>query len=517
MLVALPTPELARLEAVSRYAILDTLPEATFDRVAQLAAQFFRVPVALVNIITTEHSWSKACVGVDLRQMDRQLSFCARTIEQDGVFVSLDLARDPRFVNHPLVGGPGAFRFYAGAPLRTPDGYNIGTLCVLDHAPRAEVTAVEREALMGLAALAVDELELRRARRAAEREAETRQRLVDDLRRATAHAETLAALSALADLDLDPQTLVGSAVALLAQLSPLDWAGLLGEREGQLTVETIWSPSGEAPPPPPFLQAPTRAVEGLLSRAMTWEAPCFLESLLGVSEKPHGAFPPCEWMEEGMRGAVLAPLGQLHGIRYLLVALRREERPWGRAERELFQVASRTITGALLRQDREDHMRREARHDPLTGLENRRSLDELLGADLPPCAVAVLDLDGFKAVNDREGHARGDVLLRLFAGALAAELPPGASLYRLGGDEFVVVRRGVDDRASAEAAVLEQIDAAVATARAAGFHEVAASFGVALWPGEASGPAATLRLADERMYADKRRRSPAIEPSPTGG
>ncbi|WP_102127015.1 sensor domain-containing diguanylate cyclase [Deinococcus planocerae] len=508
MVASLPAEEeLARLEAVARYAILDPLPETAFERLAQLAAQFFRVPVALVNIVTADSSWSKACVGVDLRRLDRQLSFCARTIEQNGVLVSLDLALDPRFTGHPLVAGPGGFRFYAGAPLQTPDGHNVGTLCVLDHAPRAEVTQVEREALVNLAALAVDELELRRARLEAEREAATRQRLVDELRRATAHAETLAAVSALADLDLDPDALVKSAVALLACVCPLDWAGLVREEEGRLGVETAWHPpgtSGEMPAPPEALR---RAVKARLGRGAAWEAPTFFEGPPRASQASHGAPAEIGPTPGGVPGAVLAPLGSLGGTRYLLVAARLTPRPWSRADRDLFGVTSRTVAGALLRQEREGRMLQEARRDALTGLGNRRALDAALEEAGPPRALAVLDLDGFKGINDREGHARGDVLLRLFAGALAAELPPGGTLFRLGGDEFVLLLEGVTDAECAQAAVLEGVDAAVAASRAAGFREVGASFGVALWPGEARGAKAALRLADERMYADKRRRA----------
>ncbi|WP_216324248.1 sensor domain-containing diguanylate cyclase [Deinococcus aestuarii] len=507
MVASLPVDELARLEAVARYAILDSLPETAFGRLAQLAAQFFRVPIALVNILTADSSWSQACVGVDLRRLDRHLSFCTRTIEQSGVLVSLDLTRDPRFADHPLVTGAGGFRFYAGAPLRTPDGHNVGTLCVLDHAPRAEVTAVEREALVNLAALAVDELELRRARLEAEREAVTRQRLVDELRRATHHAETLAAVSALADLDLDPGALVNSAAPLLARVCPLDWVGLVRDEGGDLGVETAWPPPGAEGEPSPLPQALRTAVRTLLGRAATWEAPLFLEGGSRVSQAPHGALARRGPGLEGGGGAVLAPLGSLGGTRYLLAAARLTARPWSQADRDLFGVASRTVAGALLRQEREGRMLREARRDPLTGLGNRRALDAALETGAAPRALAVLDLDGFKGVNDREGHARGDVLLRLFAGALAAALPPGGALYRLGGDEFVLVLEGVEDAGCAHADVLEGVDAAVAAARAAGFREVGASFGVALWPGEARDPGAALRLADERMYGDKRRRA----------
>ncbi|EYB69234.1 hypothetical protein DEIPH_ctg011orf0229 [Deinococcus phoenicis] len=498
--LATPT-ELARLEALARYAIVEGVPEASFTRVAELAAQFFRAPVALLNFVTSDRTWSKACVGVDLLAVDRQLSFCARTIEQDGVLVSPDLSQDSRFLNHPVVRGEGGYRFYAGAPLRTPDGFNIGTLCVLDYVPRAEVTALEREALANLAALAVEGLELRRAQLEAEREAVARQQLVEGLRRTTTYAETLAAISALSDLNLEPGELVGTAVQLVAQVSQLDWAGVGVLRGGTLEVDTVWS----APDLPPSLLAPlmrqTAAGEGLVWQVVDSEAPRFVE------DYPAWPGARADLVRAGLQGAVMASLGTFQDTQYLLAAVRRMPQLWSRADRDLYQVATRTVAGALLRQERERRLAHEATRDPLTGLGNRRALEAALLTLPAPAGVAMVDLDGFKQVNDREGHPRGDVLLRLFAGAFAAELPDDALLYRLGGDEFVVLYPQAGDLEGLQADVLQHLDGAVATARAAGFQEVGASFGVALWSAGAPDPQAALALADQHMYEDKRRRA----------
>lgn len=501
-MTVLPAPtELARLEALARYAIVEGVPEASFRRVAELAAQIFRAPVALLNFVTSDSTWSKACVGVDLTRVDRQLSFCARTIEQDSVLVAPDLTRDSRFLSNPLVRAPGGYRFYAGAPLRTPEGFNIGTLCVLDYAPRAEVSAVEREALVNLAALAVEGLELRRARLEAEREARARQQLVEELRRTTAYAETLAAISALIDLSLDPPELVGTAVQLVAQVSQLDWAGVGVLREGRLQVHTAWS----GPEVPPDLLAhllrPAAEGEGLIWQVRDREVPWFVE------DYPAQPGARSELARAGLRGAVLASLGTFEDTQYLLAAVRRTAKSWSRADRDLYQVATRTVAGALLRQEREQRLAHEATRDPLTGLGNRRALEAALLTAPAGGGLAVLDLDGFKQVNDREGHLRGDVLLRLFAGALAAELPAEATLYRLGGDEFVALYPEASQPPPLHDEVLQALDVAVSAARSAGFQEVGASFGIALWPAEVTDAQAAVALADERMYADKRRRA----------
>src|SRR5206468_1389908 len=132
--------------------------------ITALAARLLSAPIALVSLVDQERQWFKSCVGLDFNQTPRALSFCAHAILSDDVFVVPDAALDPRFAGNPLVTGPPHIRFYAGAQLKTPDGFNLGTLCVIDTAPRQGLAGDERLLLTGLAALAVDELELRRAR-----------------------------------------------------------------------------------------------------------------------------------------------------------------------------------------------------------------------------------------------------------------------------------------------------------------------------------------------------------------
>lgn len=154
--------EQERLKALDNYAILDTPPEAAFDRLTRLASRLFNVPIALISLIDRERQWFKACYGLDMRQTDRQLSFCAHAILADHVMVVPDAHEDARFADNGLVTGPPHIRFYAGAPLRTPDGFNLGTFCIIDTVPR-ELRESEAASLVDLAAMAVDEFELRRA------------------------------------------------------------------------------------------------------------------------------------------------------------------------------------------------------------------------------------------------------------------------------------------------------------------------------------------------------------------
>ena len=149
-----------RLEELRRYNILDTDPEPAFDRITRLAAHLFDAPTAIVNFIAADRQWFKSTVGFDEEETGLDVSFCVYTVEEGEVFVVENLAEDERFADNPYVTEHG-MRFYAGAPLVTPNGQRLGTLCVLDSEPR-NPSIEERNRLSDLAAMVVDELELRR-------------------------------------------------------------------------------------------------------------------------------------------------------------------------------------------------------------------------------------------------------------------------------------------------------------------------------------------------------------------
>jgi hypothetical protein len=125
-----------RLKALRKLQLLDTEADARFDRLLASAQNYFEVPIAAISLIDAHRQWFKSKIGLEATETPRSMAFCSYAIEQDGVFVVEDASIDSRFAHNPLVTGPPNIRFYAGAPLRTSDGHNIGTLCVIDGHPR---------------------------------------------------------------------------------------------------------------------------------------------------------------------------------------------------------------------------------------------------------------------------------------------------------------------------------------------------------------------------------------------
>jgi len=160
------TDEAGRLAAVRRYGILDTPPDGAFDRIASLAAHLLGTPMAIVSVVDADRIWFKSHYGVEVEEVARDPGLCASAILNDKPWIIQDAAVDPRSLANPLVAGRFGLRAYAGAQLRTQDGYNLGTLCVLDKRPRS-FSSEQVGILEALADVIVRELEVRLAARRA--------------------------------------------------------------------------------------------------------------------------------------------------------------------------------------------------------------------------------------------------------------------------------------------------------------------------------------------------------------
>ena len=177
--------EASRLAALRRYDILDTPPDGAFDRITALAARLFDVPIAIISLVDTDRIWFKSHHGIDVQQIERAPGLCASAIMQAMPTVLTDAASDPRSFANPLVAGDFGLRFYAGVPLHTSEGFNLGTLCVIGQKPR-DVGDEELATLTDLANLVVDQMDLRlAARHAAEQSLEAGKALSEQAERAT--------------------------------------------------------------------------------------------------------------------------------------------------------------------------------------------------------------------------------------------------------------------------------------------------------------------------------------------
>jgi GAF domain-containing protein len=161
MKAPVPENEGARLEALRQYEILDTDPEESFNDLTRLAAYICNTPIALITLVDEHRQWFKARVGMSQKETSRDISFCAHAILQDGPFIVRDALDDERFRTNPMVIADPRIRFYAGSPLMSPEGFKIGTLCVIDNKPR-ELTPEQVAALKILGNQAITQLDLRR-------------------------------------------------------------------------------------------------------------------------------------------------------------------------------------------------------------------------------------------------------------------------------------------------------------------------------------------------------------------
>ena len=152
--------EVERLENLKKYEILDTPGDGSFDEITSLAAKIFNVPIAIISLVDSDRIWFKSAHGLEIEQIDREPGLCASAILSNEVYIVEQARTDPRTLVNPLVSGVLGLQFYAAAPLKTKEGYNIGTFCIIDKEPRI-LTAEQVSLLRQLARIVINQLELR--------------------------------------------------------------------------------------------------------------------------------------------------------------------------------------------------------------------------------------------------------------------------------------------------------------------------------------------------------------------
>ncbi len=391
--------ETRRLAALHALDLLDTDAEAEFDAMVALAAQLLDCPMALLTLIDRDRQWVKARAGEVDANVCRGDAICDHTIRDAGPLVVENLRADPRFTTNPLVAAPGGLRFYAGAPIHAvaPDGTRraIGAVCVLDHRARrfdtAGLASLERLATIAEALIASRAVARRAVQVAREHQQQAAEIAGRDL--------TLRQAERIAQIGSWRYDLVAGR---------LDWS------EGASRVHALDGPplnvSDALDHYPPDARA---RVSAALAHTIETGAPFDIEedfiTARGDRRRLH-SMAELEYVD----GRPAAIVGVLQDVtdRYAL----------------------------------EQQLRRNADTDPLTGVGNRAAFGRQLDAALhrhrtggTPLLLALVDLDGFKAINDTLGHLAGDDVLRHVGSALGAPWLMGSTAARLGGDEFAVV------------------------------------------------------------------------------
>lgn len=396
----LPPSEAERIAILEHLGLLDTPPEREFDTIVKMASHLLGCKIALVSLVDRDRQWFKAKTGLEVPQTPREVAFCAHAVAANDALVVPDAKADKRFAQNPLVTGAPGVRFYAGVPLRAAqkkgEPLPMGTLCVIDDKPRS-FGPKELELLNELGQLAEALMETRSATADALRLAEERGealRKLDRTNRKLRQAERMAN--------------VGS------------WRLRLDDNQAEWSEQTYaihGVPVGDGAPLATAMEfyplASRKIIETALHRSISTGAPFDFESDFITAQ------------------------GQLRRVRSM-------------AELELEDGKPVALIGVLHditeRYQMEQALRRTANTDALTGLASRghfnHHLDERLAQTArhdEPLALLLIDLDNFKTVNDRFGHAAGDDLLRLMASRMQAPWLEGSFAARLGGDEFVLM------------------------------------------------------------------------------
>lgn len=436
----------ARLASLAEYDLLSGTDDVDLTEIVELATRMFDVSIAMVSLVDRDALTFKATAGIDACGADRKGSFCAYAIAQQDIFVVPDATLDVRFENHPLVLGAPFIRFYAGVPLRSPTGHAIGSLCIIDSRYRNGLSHREQEDLKSLASIVVDRLELRR----------------------------LAVAGAVSQTRFQN----------IAATSP---DGIIcADHDGRIS---FWNAACERLFGYPAEQALGASIDIIVPKRMRGGHDG------GLHRVANGGKP------------------RLVGTTVELDAVNRsgDEFPielslsmWKEGERASFGSIIRDISE---RRANEDRLFNLAHRDSLTGLPNRsvllsRIAESVRGPD--PFGIMLLDLDGFKNVNDTRGHTAGDLVLRQVAKRILDCVRPIDTVARLGGDEFAVLMPGRPDRT----AIGAEADCLIASLSSpyildGSMVHIGASIGIACGPDDGEHAEDLLSAADMAMYQAK--------------
>ncbi|AYR20134.1 putative bifunctional diguanylate cyclase/phosphodiesterase [Alcaligenes faecalis] len=434
-----------RLRLLAEYKLLDTPPTEDFDRLVNLAARLFKVPIALISLIDRDRLFLKARVGTDLCEISRTDSFCANTILSNDILLIPDTLKAPEFASSPLVTSPPYVRFYAGKPLLAPTGERLGTVCLMDTKPRHTFTDDDRANLSDLATLVMARIE---AHRLEQTKSDSKARF-----------ENIAATSPDAIICSDAHGRITF------------WNRSAEKIFGYLAHETLNQPGSIIVP-----DNWRKIYEKELLRLQQGERMKLADRTIELSAlRKDGTEFPAEFSLSTWTEAGSTYIGAI--VRDITERRHNEER--------LFQLASL---------------------DALTNLANREVLRARLAQTLAnetPATILLIELDEFKEINDSLGHSAGDAALKHLSKQIKLLFPNAIMLARFGGDEFMALLPGNDEHAARNAAqTLINVLATPYDFTGQSF-ETNISVGVVLAPTHGTSAENILSAADLALYKAK--------------
>lgn len=491
-----PAEEADRLRELERLGIAVDRPDDSLQELVRRVASLYGVGLCTVNLILEDRQIFKVWSGeippemAETREVDRQHSLCSYVVASHIPLVIEDMQASEEWRQqywHAVQN----VRFYAGVPLVTSNGHALGTLCLADGQPRS-VSAQELERLQYFSRRIAAELQLSGAM-------ERTRALQEELETTARYSQALAELSVLLDdasANADESTAT-AALQILVDAAGLTWAGLVINQE-----DRAWAPyvAGTVPSSVQrLLRRRAQPERNAVWKLTSGDLPTFLgEPAAGDN---HLAANHLACIALGTSDPA-AP-----GV---LLAARAADVPWAAQDRRFLESGARVLGASLRRFQRWQDLQTVSLTDGLTGLRNRRALEQLLAdpGDLPrSCRVWVGDLHGFKPLNDSMGHAVGDLFLRHVADALRSQVRPRDAryLFRTGGDEITLILPTGAGTPADLGVRLQDAVARVATEEypAVDLH---LDLGEVEVPAEAPDLASALRLADLRMYEAKRAR-----------
>ena len=457
--------ELARLEALKRYEILDTAPESDFDDLVRLAAKIFDLPISTVTIVDADRQWFKASIGLNINETARDISFCTHAIELYEPLVVNNTAEDPRFASNPLVINNPSLGFYAGVPLRNSNDFVLGTFCIMGQKPR-EFTADELETLKILANQAMRLLDLRAERNKLRDLNKEIERINTDLSESEQRWKFAleGAGDGVWDWDIKTQQVFFSS----------RWKNMLGYDDHEIANKR------EAWISLIHQDDLSLVLDGLDS---------YLNKKLDHYEIEYRLL--CKdnsWKWVLSRGMVVE---------------------WDENGSPKRMVG--THTDISERKKSEETIWKQANFDTLTGLPNRRMFFYRLKEEIKRAsrnqsqfALMFLDLDGFKEVNDQYGHLAGDMVLTESTKRIKLAIRESDTFARLGGDEFTIIMSLKDDLESFKTVAQNIINTFRLPFLQVGTTcRVSVSIGIAIFPLHGNEADLLLSRADKAMYEAK--------------